>query len=285
MNRIGINLWNWRPGLDEECLPLLRRAAEMGFTAVELPMTTPQLPQADAFKAELSSLGLEVTLCAAMTAGRDISSEDESVRRQTADYLTACLDTGSTLGARLLAGPLYAGGGKRHHLSPGEKRREWARAVEGLGPIAESAGARHMLLAVEAVNRYRTSVVNTTDQALAMVRDLASPHVGILFDTYQSCIEDEDVCKALESVLRAGKLFHFHACANHRGAPGTGHLPWERLLGLLREYDYQGHITMETFCPGGLDPSWYPLADSQDALAEKGLDYLRRWQAREKADG
>ena len=136
-----------------------------------------------------------------------------------------------------------------------------------------------MTLAVEAVNRYRTSVVNTTAQALAMVRDINSPHVGILFDTYQSCIEDEDVCAALESVLRAGKLLHFHACANHRGAPGTGHLPWERLLGLLRDYGYQGHITMETFCPGGLDPSWYPLAESQDALAEQGLSYLHRWFA------
>lgn len=263
---------------------LCGHAARMGFTAVELPMTTPHLPKAPAFQAEIERLGLEVTLCAAMAAGRDISSEDEAVRRQTADYLTACLDTGSRLGAKLLAGPLYAGGGKRHHLTPAEQRREWTRAVDGLAPVAQAAHRRDMLLAVEAVNRYRTSVVNTTDQALRMVRDIDSPQVGILFDTYQSCIEDEDVCQALESVLKAGKLFHFHACANHRGAPGTGHLPWARLLGLLRAYDYRGHITMETFCPGGLDPSWYPLADSQDSLAKQGLDYLTAWFAAPKTN-
>ncbi len=279
MNRIGINLWNWSPGLDGDCQSLCRRAAKMGFTAVELPMTTPFLPQAENLRSEAEALGLELTLCAAMTAGRDISHEDGAVRQSSAQYLTDCLDTGKTLGAKLLAGPLYAGGGKRHHLTETERQQEWARAVDGLAPIARAAGERGMTLAVEAVNRYRTSVVNTTAQALAMVRDINSPHVGILFDTYQSCIEDEDVCAALESVLRAGKLLHFHACANHRGAPGTGHLPWERLLGLLRDYGYQGHITMETFCPGGLDPSWYPLAESQDALAEQGLSYLHRWFA------
>jgi D-psicose/D-tagatose/L-ribulose 3-epimerase len=279
MNRIGINFWNWRSGLDEECLSLCGHAAQMGFTAVELPMTTSCLPDAAAFQAETKLLGLEVTLCAAMTAGRDISSEDETVRRETADYLAACLDTGSQLGAKLLGGPLYAGGGKRHHLPISEQRREWTRAVDGLVPIARMAGDRGMLLAIESVNRYRTSVVNTTEQALKMVRDIDSPQVGILFDTYQSCIEDDDVCHALESVLKAGKLFHFHACANHRGAPGSGHLPWDRLLGLLREYGYQGHVTMETFCPGGLDPSWYPLAPSQDLLAKQGLDYLTRWFA------
>lgn len=44
MNPLGINLWNWCPGLTGACLGLPEKAARMGFTALELPMTQPELP-------------------------------------------------------------------------------------------------------------------------------------------------------------------------------------------------------------------------------------------------
>ena len=46
MKPLGINLWNWCAGLSEECLGLPEKVARMGFTAVELPMTQPQVPSA-----------------------------------------------------------------------------------------------------------------------------------------------------------------------------------------------------------------------------------------------
>ncbi len=275
MNRIGINLWNWIVSLDEGCIPLLEHVAELGFTAVELPMSVPTLPNLQEVAQAARSLNLEVTLCGSMTAGRDISNDDQAVRQVTAQYLRGCIDSAATLGAKVLAGPLYAGGGKRHWLEQPARKAEWALAVQGLASLADYAAEKGVRLALEPINRYRTSVVNTTAQALAMVGEIGRENVGVHFDTYQSCIEDENVCNALEQVLQAGKLFHFHACANHRGAPGTGHLPWPEILGLLKKYGYQGHVTMETFCPGALDSGWVPLAESQDALALTGLHYLK----------
>ena len=76
-----------------------------------------------------------------------------------------------------------------------------------------------------------------------------------------------DMLQALEKVLQAKKLNHFHACANNRGAPGQGILPWEKILDLLRQYGYTGHITMETFVLGGLDSSWVQVHEEPDALA------------------
>ena len=79
----------------------------------------------------------------------------------------------------------------------------------------------------------------------------------------------------LEQVLQAGKVNHFHACANNRGAPGQGVIPWEDLLGLLVRYGYGGHITMETFALGGLDSSWVQVHSEPDELAREGLFYLQ----------
>ncbi|MEI3014124.1 MAG: hypothetical protein V8T36_04830 [Ruthenibacterium lactatiformans] len=103
MNPLGINLWNWCAGLSEECLGLPEKVARMGFTAVELPMTQPQVPSALAD--EIRNTGLAVSLCAALGPGRDLSSFDSAVRTSTMDYTTTCLETAGQLGAGILAEP------------------------------------------------------------------------------------------------------------------------------------------------------------------------------------
>ena len=222
MNPLGINLWNWCAGLSEECLGLPEKVARMGFTAVELPMTQPQVPSALAD--EIRNTGLAVSLCAALGPGRDLSSFDSAVRASTMDYLTTCLETAGQLGAGILAGPLYTGGGKRHWLSPDEKKREWMLAVDGLRELARRAEHYGVVLSVEPLNRYRTSVANTAGQVLRMVEEVDAPNVGVHFDTYHACLEERDLCAALEQVLQAGKVNHFHACANNRGATGSNPL-------------------------------------------------------------
>ena len=173
MNPLGINLWNWCAGLSEECLGLPEKVARMGFTAVELPMTQPQVPSALAD--EIRNTGLAVSLCAALGPGRDLSSFDSAVRASTMDYLTTCLETAGQLGAGILAGPLYTGGGKRHWLSPDEKKREWMLAVDGLRELARRAEHYGVVLSVEPLNRYRTSVANTAGQVLRMVEEVDAP--------------------------------------------------------------------------------------------------------------
>lgn len=272
MNPLGINLWNWAPGLGPECLGLPARAAGMGFTAIELPMTQPQLPAG--LKEELAAAGLPVTLCAALGPGRDLSNFDPAVRRNTMDYLTGCLKTGEAVGASVFCGPLYAGGGKRHWLSGEEKKREWELAVAGLQELARRAAECGMALSLEPLNRYRTSVCNTAAQVIEMIRGIGAPNVGLHFDTYHACLEEKDLLAALESALQTGLVNHFHACANNRGAPGQGIVPWRQVLGLLVRYGYAGHITMETFALGGLDSSWTQVHEEPDALARAGLGYL-----------
>ena len=274
-NPIGINLWNWCTGLCPECVPLPEKIAAMGFTAIELPMTVPVVD--DALAQEVRKSGLEVSLCAAMGPGRDLSNFDEDIRRSTMDYLTSCLQTGEKLGAKVFCGPLYAGGGKRHWLSEDEKKRELDLAVSGLQELSRRAADCGVALSLEPLSRYRTSVCNTADQVLQLIDAIGADNVGLHFDTYQACIEEKDLLAALERVLKAGKLNHFHACANNRGAPGQGILPWKSILDLLVKYSYAGHITMETFALGGLDSSWVQVHEEPDELAMTGLLYLKNY--------
>lgn len=273
-NPLGINLWNWVNGLGPECLGLAARARNMGFTAVELPMTRPDADEA--LIKEIASLDMEVSLCAALGPGRDLSSFDGDIRRSTMEYMTSCLDTARRTGAAVFAGPLYTGGGKRHRLTAEDQKREWDLAVTGLRELSRRAGTCGVQLALEPLNRYRTSVINTADQVLRLVEDIGETNVGVHFDTFHAGIEEDDLIGALRSVLEARKLVHFHACSNNRGAPGQGFFPWDTIWKLLWEYGYDGHITMETFAPGGLDSGWIQLGGGPDQVALTGIQFMKK---------
>ena len=173
-------------------------------------------------------------------------------------YLTDCLQTGAALGAVVLAGPLYAGGGKRHTLPPAEAAREWELAVTGLQELARRAKECGICLALEPLNRYRTSVINTVEQLLPMLDAIGCDNVGIHYDTYHACLEEANLLASLETALKSGRVTHFHACANNRGAPGDGIVPWDAVMRLLQQYGLRQayHDTGKPFrTPGaGLGP-------------------------------
>lgn len=270
---LGINLWNWIHSLDNYEAGLLHKITELGFTGVEIPMTSAKLPTS--LINELKETGLEVTFCAAMGPGRDISNFDEHIRTDTMDYFKGCIESASLVGAKVFAGPLYAGGGKRHRLDDRTKQYEWELAIKGVQKLADLANQASVKIALEPLNRYRTSVVNTVDQVLDLVKDINRFNVGVHFDTYQAGIEELDIVEAMEKVLQRDLMFHFHACANNRGAPGKGLFPWDAIFDMLLQYDYQGHITMETFAPGGMDSSWAQIVDEADTVAKNGIGYLQ----------
>ncbi len=272
---LGINLWNWVKGLGPECLGLPGKIKELGFTSIELPMTeshvSPQLEQ------EVLESGLKVTLCASLTKGKDLSSFDSEERKAAFQYLTEILKTGEKLHASLLCGALYTGGGKCHYLPDDERKREWELAVEGIRRLAPIASECGIELALEPLNHFRTSVCNTSGQVLKMVDDIGELNVGLHYDMFHACLEELDFMQSLENALKSGKLFHIHAVSNNRGTPGEGLLPWADIFNMIRRYQYDGCITMETFAYGSLDSSYFRVFGTPDEQAKIGIACMKKY--------
>ncbi|MEN6381956.1 MAG: sugar phosphate isomerase/epimerase [Rectinema sp.] len=272
-SKIGINLWNWVPAFSDENLQLIEHVASLGFDVIEIGMMA--LPFDYKRVGELArSCGVAIDLCGAFTQGRDISNFDPSVRESTKAYFRACFDAAEQMGARLFVGPVYAGGSKAHLLGPDERQMEWDLAVQGLKELCAEAFGRGIVIGLEPINRYRTSVVNTVEEALRMVADVDSPALGILYDTFQANIEESDPPRALARACKEQKLVHFHASENHRGPPGSGYIDWKPLFSELAWANYQGHITIETFAPGGMDAPWNQYVVDPDLRATQGLRFL-----------
>ena len=288
MTSIAANTWIWVSPLSDDALAeLAPRIRGWGFDAIELPIEQPDDWDPDRASDLLTELGLGATTCAVMPETRDLVSADRAVVASTQAYLRQCIEIAATVGAEIVAGPIYAPVGRTWLLDDSARAATIAQLVEALRPLADAAGERGVRLGIEPLNRYETSLINTVDQALEVAEAVDSPALGISLDSFHMNIEERDPAGAIR---RAGRwLVHFQACANDRGAPGADHIDWSSIAAALREVDYRGIVAIESFTAHNATIAraaaiWRPLAPSQDRLATGGLAFLRELFAGEGGD-
>jgi D-psicose/D-tagatose/L-ribulose 3-epimerase len=277
----GANTWIWvSPLTDADVVGLAPRLAAWGFDVIELPVENPGDWDPARTARLLADLGLGATVCAVMPPGRELVAAPADVVRSTQDYLRRCVDAAAAVGSGVVAGPMYASVGRTWRPGPGERDRLADELVTALAPVAGHAAACGVRLAVEPLNRYETSVVNTVDQGLAMVGELPADAVGLALDTYHLNIEEQDPAAAVRRAGAAARLAHVQVCANDRGAPGADHMDWAGLRDALVAAGYAGPLCIESFTAENASIAtaasiWRPLARSQDAIATDGLAFLR----------
>jgi D-psicose/D-tagatose/L-ribulose 3-epimerase len=277
MNPIGLNAWVYvSPPTDDNIAEIAPRVKAMGFDLLELGVEAPGQWDPARTAELLAANGLGASVCVAMGADRDLT--DPALVAGTQEYVRYCIDAVATLGGDVVAGPLYTPVGKTWQMDATERRQTIDRLVEGLKPLAEYAGERGVRLAVEPLNRFETSFLNTAAQVMEVVDRVDSPAVGVLLDTFHMNVEEKDQAAAIRLV--GDKLVHFHACGSDRGAPGADHIAWEAIAAALRDVNYDGALVIESFTPDNQTIAraaaiWRPLAESQDVLASEGLAFLR----------
>jgi D-psicose/D-tagatose/L-ribulose 3-epimerase len=276
---VGVNTWVWAsPLTDDNVTDLLRRIADLGFDAVELPLEQPGDLTAPVVTAALAETGLTPYVVGAMAPGRDLVATDAETVEETRDYLRACIDLASDAGAGAVCGPFYAATGRVWRMDAEARAAAYRQLREGLGPLVEHAAAHDVVLGIEPLNRYETSLVNTVDQALEALDGLLGPHLGLALDTYHLNIEERS---SADAVRRAGEhLVHVQVCGSDRGAPGGDQTDWPALLDALDEVGYAGPLNLESFTADNAAIAtaasiWRPLAPTQDDLARDGLAFLR----------
>jgi D-psicose/D-tagatose/L-ribulose 3-epimerase len=276
---LGVNTWVWTSPLTDAALAeLAPRIAGWGFDVVELPVENPGDWDPARAAALLADLGLAASVVLVMGAGRELVAADATTVLSTQDYLRHVVDVARVVGSPAIAGPAYASVGRTWRMSPAERQTRYAELRDSLAPVAEHAAAAGVRVAVEPLNRYETSLLNTVDQALAAL-DGMPDSCGIALDVYHMNIEETDVAAAVRRA--GGRIAHVQVCANDRGAPGADHLDWPGFLAALDDAGYQGPLVIESFTAENATIAtaasvWRPLARTQDAIATDGLAFLRK---------
>jgi D-psicose/D-tagatose/L-ribulose 3-epimerase len=276
---LGVNTWVWTsPLTDARLAELAPRIADWGFDVIELPVENPGDWDPVRARNLVADLGLTASVVLVMGAGRELVAADATTVLSTQDYLRHVVDVAEAVGSRAVAGPAYASVGRTWRMSPQERKTRYAELRDGLVPVGEHATAAGVRVAVEPLNRYETSLINTVDQALEALDGMPDT-CGVALDIYHMNIEETDIAAAVRRA--GGRVAHVQVCANDRGAPGADHLDWQGFAAALDDVGYDGPLVIESFTAENATIAtaasvWRPLAATQDAIAVDGLAFLRK---------
>lgn len=278
--KFGVNTWVWvSPLTTDDIAELAPKVKRMGFDWFEVPLEG--LEDIDYSRAAklLSEHGLHVSVCAAMGPDRDLIHPDKAIRDNGMAYLKHCIDAVVSLGGTNVVGPLYSSVGRVWQMTADERARDTDLLVKQLSELAAYAGDKGAKLGVEPLNRFETSFINLASQSIEVVDRVGHPACGVMLDTFHMNVEEQSLGAAIRA---AGKrLVHLHACENDRGAPGSGHVPWNDVAAALKDINYDGPVVIESFTSAVKSIAraaaiWRPLATSQDALASEGVTFLKK---------
>ena len=171
-----------------------------------------------------------------------LTTPDEIVRKRSWDFFRGLIDLSGDLGG----GVMVLGSGKQRGgvagSSPGDAKN---RLRDGLAAAADHARARGVLLLIEPLSPQFTNVVNTMDEAVALVRSIGHPAVSSMIDTHNTVAETEPH----DEVIRKHIQFIRHVHVNEMDGrhPGTGSYDFARVLRALRDVRYDGWVSVEVF--------------------------------------
>lgn len=140
----------------------------------------------------------------------------------------------------------------------------WAWSRDNLASLADHCTSIGITVAVEPTSA-DSNLVDSCDDVMAMLRQVAKPNVKAMFDTYHTLYRNE---VPTDYVHRLGEdLAHIHLADVNREPPGSGVVDYVSLIEALKTVGYDGYLTMEIgFNRRAVEP---------DDLARRALNYLR----------
>ena len=270
----------WTNAFTTDRIALVGKVKELGGEAIDIPYGNDEpLFDVKKMKEAISSFEMDATLAGNITAARDLTSNDKSIREAGVRYLKSCIRTAAQIGARKIIGPFHTELQKSMILDDEEKRKQWSYCVESLQKAAELAKQEGISICVEILNRFESYFMTTVQDGIKLVRNVGSENVKLLLDTFHMNIEEKDLP---ESIRAAGDTIgHFHACENDRGITGSGHIDWRGVAGALKEIGYDDIVVVESYNPDLPELAqrtciFRRFAPDQETLVRESLVFLRQ---------
>jgi sugar phosphate isomerase/epimerase len=228
--------------LEESC----RKAADMGFHAVEVFPPTPDMVDSAALRRLLDEYGLKL---AAVGTGagwlvRRLSLTDPNPgkRVEARRFIEAMIDFAGKLGAPAIIGSMQ---GRCEGDTGVDRNAARGFLVNALDALAKHAAQHGVPLIYEPLNRYETNMANTIADGVGLIKSLKNANVVLLADLFHMNIEEANIAAA----LRAGgrHIGHVHFVDSNRRPAGCGHIDYRPIAETLRAINYGGYVSAEAF--------------------------------------
>ena len=279
MNKIGVHALTFIGDIENHSIEsCLSRVAKIGYDVMELPLLNPDALDTNFVSKTYEKFKIEPTVSLGLSFETDIASEDQDRVNAGRELLFKALEKTIDVGSSNLCGVIHSALQKND--AP-KTKRGYENSLSVIRDLAEKAKQNDIILSLEVVNRYETNIMNTAEDALNYLSDLNMPNVKIHMDTYHMNIEEDNFIDPIKQIGK-DKLGMYHVGENHRGYLGSGHINFIEAFKGLREIDYEGIITFESFSSEVVDPIlsntlavWRNLWSNSEDLATKSLEFIK----------
>ena len=175
--------------------------------------------------------------------GLHVSGPDAALRARSWDHIRALADLAADLGPSAV---MVFGSPKQRSTTGGLTRAEATRNyIDGLASVAPHACSRGVTILVEALPAGQCDVIQTLEEAAAIVREIASPAVSTMFDVHNAVDEREPHAGLIERYFDL--IRHVHVNELDGRHCGAGTYDFRPVFETLRRLNYTGWISLEAF--------------------------------------
>lgn len=240
----------------------MARIAALGYDGVELAVRDPRLVDLDLLTDLTGKYNLKVPAIGTGQAwgeeGLSFTDPNPEIRRAAIERIQSHVKIAARLNAVIIIGLI------RGVLKPGVEQAQgmdWLR--EAINACCKTAKADGVRLALEPINRYETTLVNSVAQGMDLIEQVGEENFGLLLDTFHMNIEEANIEASIHTCGK--RIFHFHVADSNRWYPGAGHLDFKSILTALAATGYQGYISGE-----------FIARPDADTAAREGIITLKR---------
>lgn len=268
INDIGFATWTLGDTPLADSLPQL---VKMGYTGVELIGDSARRSASDV-RALTDEYGISVFSVIAMNE-IDLAHPLHSMRMESIEMARALIDYCAELACHRLV----------LREKPGRMRpivgrlKEWSMLQQSLRALVHSAAAVGVQILFMPVNRYEGFLVNTAQDALALLGRPEALGASVALSSYHMNLEERGIRSTFEEV--GNRLGLFYAAESNRRSLGEGHIDWMEVCMSLQAIEYQGPIVIECqamgadpLLPVGRSPNW---VDEVLEFAEQSIQNMR----------
>lgn len=230
-------------------------AAALGYDGLEIaPFTLGEEPhllgptQRTAIRRAVEGAGLTVVglhWLLVTPKGLSITDPDAAVRTKTLEVLRRLIDLCAELGGKVM---VHGSPAQRAIASGETAKTALARATESWAAAGEAAAKAGVTYCIEPLSRDQTQIVNTLEEAAAIVRQVGNPALRTMIDTSSAGqTESLPLAGLIDKWLPTGLVAHVQVNDRNRRGPGQGDDRFAPVFSALKRNGYAGAVSVEPF--------------------------------------
>ncbi len=195
------------------------------------------------------------------TEGLHLTHSDPAVRDKTSKYLCELVDFCADIGGHII---VFGSPKQRNILEGVTPAQAWEWGLKTFDTPVSRALNRGITICFEPLAPAETNFINTAEEAIKFVRQLASPSFKIILDVKAMCSE----AKPIPQIIQESRPFfaHFHANDKNLKGPGFGEVDFKPIASALHQSNYRGYVSVEVF----------NFEEGPEAIATRSIEYLKK---------